>query len=238
MKDTTATRTKTGLLVSVQSPAEALAALEAGADLIDVKDPSKGSLGRPHHETIAAILAAVGDKIPVSAALGEWSENALTEACWHLELPLAYVKWGLAGYGNNPGWGENLLETRRQVPAHTEVVLVSYVDFEDANSPPPIELVKFAKRYRYSTFLFDTCYKDGSTLLDHMPIEQLKEFIESLKKSKIAVALGGSLKLDQVKQLKNLGANWLAVRGAVCVGGARDADLDTVRIKKWKTTLG
>ena len=32
-------------LVSVRSPEEALAALEGGADLIDVKEPSRGPLG-------------------------------------------------------------------------------------------------------------------------------------------------------------------------------------------------
>ena len=36
----------TQLLVSVRSPAEALAALEGGAALIDVKEPARGSLGR------------------------------------------------------------------------------------------------------------------------------------------------------------------------------------------------
>ena len=34
-----------GLLVSVRSAAEAITALEAGADVIDVKEPSRGALG-------------------------------------------------------------------------------------------------------------------------------------------------------------------------------------------------
>jgi uncharacterized protein (UPF0264 family) len=235
--NTTLPRTKTKLLVSVRSPEEAALALEAGADHLDVKDPSRGSLGMAHHETVAAVLELVGERVPVSAALGEWSEQALTEACWHLELPLSYVKWGLAGYGSSPGWGENLLETRRQVPGNTDVVLVAYVDHEQANSPPPLELVKFAKRYRYKAFLFDTCVKDGSSLLDYYSVEQLKEFVDALKVSKIQVALAGSLKQEQLKLLKNLGADWIAVRGAVSIGGKRDADLDPVRIKKCKASL-
>jgi len=237
MKDTTAGRNRPGLLVSVRSAEEATAAVAAGADLIDVKDPSRGPLGMAHHETVVAVLAAVDGAVPVSAALGEWSENSLIEACWHLELPLSYVKWGLAGYGIPAGWGEDLLQTRRQVPANTEVVLVSYVDHEKANTPPPVELVKFAKRYRYRAMLFDTFQKDTRTLLDHVEIETLTEMIESLKRSGISVALGGSLQLEQVKSLKSSGADWLAVRGAVCVGGSRTADLDPVRLKKWKTAL-
>jgi uncharacterized protein (UPF0264 family) len=212
-------------------------AREAGADLIDVKDPSKGPLGMAHHEAVVAVLAAVGGAVPVSAALGEWSETCLTEACWHLELPLQYVKWGLGGYGTKPGWGEDLLDTRRQVSTPTEVVMVAYADHEAAQAPPPQELVKFAKRYRYKAFLFDTFQKNGKTLLDHLTPETLLELITSLKRSGIAVALGGSLKLEQLKQVKTLGADWIAVRGGVCVAGQRDGDLDPVRIKKWKAAL-
>lgn len=229
--------TPTRLLVSVRSAEEAAAALAAGAGLIDVKDPSRGPLGMAHHEALAAVQAVVGDAVPVSAALGEWSANATTDAAWHLELKPKYVKWGLAGYPPTPGWGEDLLDTRRQVPSETEVVLVSYADWELAKCPPPAEVVKFAKRFRYTTVLFDTFTKGGKTLLDYLPLAELTELVAGLKRVRTTVALGGSLKLEQVKLLKSLGADWLAVRGAVSVGGTRDADLDPVRLRKWVEAL-
>ena len=46
----------TRLLVSVRSVEEAEAALAGGADLIDVKEPTRGSLGRADDAVIAAIL--------------------------------------------------------------------------------------------------------------------------------------------------------------------------------------
>ena len=222
-----------GLLVSVRTAEEATLAVAAGAALIDVKDPSRGPLGMAHHEALAAVQAAVSGVVPVSAALGEWSANAITDAAWHLELKPKYVKWGLAGYPPTPGWGEDLLDTRRAVPSDTEVVLVCYADWEQAKSPPPAEVVKFAKRFRYTTVLFDTFAKAGKTLLDALPLAELSELVAGLKRMRVAVALGGSLKLEQVKLLKPLGVDWLAVRGAVCVGGTRDGDLDPVRLRKW-----
>src|SRR3954452_14348343 len=60
-----------GLLVSVRSAAEALSALAGGADVIDVKEPDRGSLGAADEETISAIVRAVDGRAPVSAALGE-----------------------------------------------------------------------------------------------------------------------------------------------------------------------
>jgi len=70
------------LLVSVRDAAEARAALVGGADLIDVKEPSRGSLGRAEADTIAAVAHAVGGRTPVSAALGElrdWADEPLPE---------------------------------------------------------------------------------------------------------------------------------------------------------------
>ena len=182
-------------------------------------------------------MAVVNGAVPVSAALGEWTPSALNEAHWHLQLPVQFLKWGLAGYGNSPGWGEDLLETRRQIRTGTEVVLVAYADWEKAKSPAPAEIVKFARRFRYKAVLFDTFNKDGSTLLDSLPLAELTELMASLKKSGIPIALGGSLKLEHLKQLKPLAPDWFAVRGAVCAGGTREGVLDPVRIQKWKTAL-
>jgi uncharacterized protein (UPF0264 family) len=233
----TGERTLTGLLVSVRSGEEAAAALEAGADLIDVKDPSRGPLGMAHHEAVAAAVEAVGGEVPVSAALGEWSPDILTAAHWHLELPLSYVKWGLAGYKGGQAWGEELLETRRQVPAGVEVVAVAYADWERANSVPPAEVARFAKRFRYRAFLLDTFAKDGKTLLDWMTPDEVAELVAGLRRGMVQVAIGGSLKLEQLKQLKAAAPDWFAVRGAVCAGGKRDGVLDPVRVKKWKEAM-
>src|SRR5690554_1200212 len=47
------------LLVSVRSPEEAEAALVGGADLIDVKEPAAGSLGRAADAVIEAVIGCV-----------------------------------------------------------------------------------------------------------------------------------------------------------------------------------
>jgi uncharacterized protein (UPF0264 family) len=226
-----------GLLVSVRSAEEAAAALAAGADLIDVKEPAKGPLGMAEAEVVAAVVKTVGRKVPVSAALGEWTPNAITEAHWHLELNLAYVKWGLAGYQQSPGWGEDLLDTRRQVPARIDVAAVAYADWQRAKSVPPAEVAKFAKRYRYRAFLLDTWGKDGKTLLNFLKPDEVAELVAGLKAGGVKVAVGGSLGLEQVKVLKAAAPDWFAVRGGVCAGGKRAGELDPVRVKKWKDAV-
>jgi uncharacterized protein (UPF0264 family) len=233
----TGVRTRTGLLISVRSAEEAAAALDAGADLIDVKDPTKGPLGMAHHETVAAVVEAVGGEVPVSAALGEWSPNAITDAHWHLELPLQYIKWGLAGYQDHPGWGEDLLDTRRQLPVGMEMVAVAYADWERAKSVPPAEVAKFAKRFRFKAFLLDTWGKDGKTLLDFMSAKEVAELVDGLRRVYTTVAVGGSLRPEQLKQLKGVAPDYFAVRTSACAAGKRDGVIDATRVKKWKELL-
>jgi uncharacterized protein (UPF0264 family) len=231
------TETRPGLLISVRSADEVKAALDGGADLIDVKEPARGSLGIAEAEVVGAVIKAVKGKVPVSAALGEFSSNLLTEAHWHMELKLDYVKWGLAGYTASVGWGEDLLETRRQLPAGMEAVCVAYADWERAKSVPPAELVKFAKRFRWRAFLLDTCVKDSKTLLNFMKPPEVTELVEGLRRGGVKVAIGGSLAPEQLKQLKDVNPNWYAVRGSACAGGKRDGTIDLGRVKKWKEAL-
>ncbi|MCS7020989.1 MAG: (5-formylfuran-3-yl)methyl phosphate synthase [Gemmataceae bacterium] len=233
----TATKLTPQLLVSVRRADEVAAALAGGADLIDVKEPARGALGAAEAEVVAAVLEAVAGRVPVSAALGEWSEHALVHAHWHLELPLRYVKWGLAGYPFTPGWGEDLLEVRRQLPLHTDMVLVAYADYERAKAIPPQEVARFARRYRFAAFLLDTGVKDGKTLLDFLPPPAIAELIQPLQRIGIIVALGGGLRPEHLKQLRGICPNYFAVRGSVCAGSKRTATIDPVRVRKWKEAL-
>jgi uncharacterized protein (UPF0264 family) len=228
----------TGLLVSVRSAAEVDAALSGGADLIDVKEPAKGALAPAEAEVVGAVIAKVKGRVPVSAALGEWSPNAITDAHWHLELKLNYVKWGLAGYTTRLGWGEDLLDTRRELPVGMEMVAVAYADWERAKSVPPGELVRFARRFRFKAFLLDTWGKDGKTLLDFASAAEVGDLVESLRRSEIIVALGGSLRPEHVKQLKGVAPDYFAVRSSVCAAGKRDGVIDSARVKKWKEAIG
>ena len=63
----------TGLLVSVRDAEEARHAADAGADLIDIKEPLAGPLGAAAPETIAEIVHVVAGRCPISVALANLS---------------------------------------------------------------------------------------------------------------------------------------------------------------------
>ena len=96
----------TGLLVSVRNAAEAEIALSAGVDLIDVKEPSRGSLGAADPAVWPDVCEVVGGRVPVSIALGELRDREHAEDA-PPGLPssgVAYAKLGLAGGSSQHDW--------------------------------------------------------------------------------------------------------------------------------------
>ena len=64
------------LLVSVRTAAEARIALAGGADIVDAKEPSRGSLGAVSPSVLRQICQRIPSERPVSVALGDVSTAA------------------------------------------------------------------------------------------------------------------------------------------------------------------
>ncbi|HEX3498788.1 MAG TPA: (5-formylfuran-3-yl)methyl phosphate synthase, partial [Stellaceae bacterium] len=60
-----------GFLASVRSAEEALLALMGGADIIDVKEPASGALGRVDGAVLREIADVLGGRCTVSATIGD-----------------------------------------------------------------------------------------------------------------------------------------------------------------------
>src|SRR5262245_56402457 len=119
----------TGLLVSVRTASEAKLARIWGASLIDVKEPSRGSLGRAQDVVIQAVLSEIAGALPVSAALGELRDSAPLPWEWQ---SLAFVKWGLSGCAGID-WRSMLCKSAERLGSR--VVIVAYADADNAQSP-------------------------------------------------------------------------------------------------------
>jgi (5-formylfuran-3-yl)methyl phosphate synthase len=220
----------TRLLVSVRSAAEAEAALAGGADVIDVKEPANGSLGRAADRTIAEVVALVAGRRPVSAALGEWCESGG-------DIPplygLSYLKWGFSRIdsGRLAEVAGTFDRLRAAKPA-CRLVTVAYADWESAAAPPPEALGRLACAGRWGPFLLDTWQKDGATLLDRLPLSEVAALVEHCRANGVPVALAGSLGLREMERLLPLRPDWLAVRGAACRGGRRTATVDEDEVRR------
>jgi hypothetical protein len=199
------------LLVSVRSAAEADEALAGGADLIDVKEPTLGSLGRASDAVVAEVVKRVAGRVPTSAALGELRE-------WDGTMPggVDFVKAGLAGLGETD-WRARLDAFRAAAGGRT--VIVAYADWQNAEAPLLEDIVQYAERTRDPILLIDTYRKTGSTLFDLVDEPTLTRCIARIRQATGRIAIAGSLSRSAAKRAAALQPDWIAVRGAVCEGG-------------------
>jgi uncharacterized protein (UPF0264 family) len=106
------------LLVSVADAADATAAIDGGADIIDAKDPSRGPLGPVAPEALAAIIARVGDRRPVSAALDEHSHGLPRLAFAKVMRPRSVPGCAIVLAAFADGCWEHVIEVATRSGAH------------------------------------------------------------------------------------------------------------------------
>ena len=232
----------TKLLVSVRSATEAAAALRGGAAVIDVKEPAHGSLGRASDRVIADVVREAAGKRPISAALGE-----LLDAPGDLgppdDMPLTFVKWGLAGYAGRGAavWRSELCLAMRGLTERQprcRAVAVAYADWRRARAPTPLEIRDFAIDNATGAFLIDTWQKDGSTLLDWLSLLEVEDLQKRCRSAGVPVALAGSLGPAEIRTLLPLHPEWIAVRGAVCQGRQRESVVEENKVRRLAALLG
>jgi (5-formylfuran-3-yl)methyl phosphate synthase len=227
-----------GLLVSVRSAAEAEIALAGGAALIDVKEPSRGALGRADDAAVADIVRTVAGRRPVSAALGELADGGALAAC----RGLRFVKWGLASCRATDWRAE--LERRLERP-RPQTVIVAYADWQCAQAPTVEEVVTFACRRPGNVLLIDTHCKDAAklslrrrpTLLDWLAADEVIEICERCRGAGVRVALAGSIGQEEIEALLPARPDWFAVRGAACADDERGSTIQLDRVRALVKTL-
>lgn len=223
------------LLVSVRDANEAERAIGGGAEIVDAKEPSNGSIGAVSSPTLAAIRRAVPDHVRLSAALGDVAgEGDITLAFEAVQVPTAFVKVGFRGIGD-PALVTRLL--RRAVfraeglPGHPAVIAVAYADHVRAGALAPAVLADLVPLAGADGLLIDTCFKDGGNLFTHLPPRAVAAIATRLAADELTLAVGGSLDARHVAQARETGAAILGVRGAVCAGG-RNGAVEEERVRR------
>lgn len=206
------------LLVSVRSVDEALAALDGGADIIDAKEPSRGALGAVGLDVFEAIIAAIGDERPISAALGDFRDGDVMElAAEFAARGAAFVKVGFAACCDPMVVRDALL---RVVDATScGVIAVAYADASRVDAIDADSLVRVAAEAGVRGMLVDTVDKNGPGLTALWALPRIAEWVRSVQSHGVMASVAGRLTRDDLALLSDLEADVVGVRGAACVGG-------------------
>ena len=229
----------TKLLVSVRNAEEALLAKQCQVDIIDLKEPERGSLGLVAWNVAEQVAQTIQNSPPLSLAMGELfadSDYQIRQQYTETMLePFTYAKVGMAGAQAMDDWRLIWSDWSSKLPKSTKPVLVGYVD-PIAGGPDLDSLFNFAAEKQIGTVLLDTYLKNGKSLLDHMSIKRLQSFRQFSRKHRIRLALAGSLQGPSFLQALELRSDILAVRTAACVS-ERNGKLCASRILDLKKSV-
>ncbi len=212
-------RGRPALLVSVADAEEAAEALLGGAQVIDVKDPTRGALGMPERGAFISVCERVAGAAPVTLALGEAGEasrpgwGATVCADWDRA---AFAKAAAVG----SDWRRGLSECLAAVAPERRVAAV-YVDRVRRGGPGVEEVLAWAIDAGAAGVLLDTRAKDGRCLFDHAEAHAVAAWVASARSAGLLIALAGSLRGEALGLASAIDPDLVAVRGAACVGGDR-----------------
>ena len=222
---------KTQLLISVTSIEEAQMALENGADIIDLKEPSKGALGALPIAVIQEVVAYVkvtsmSQKILTSATIGDLPmQPALLTA--HIN---ALAKTGVdiikIGFFETDDYQTSLQALKLLTQSGLKLMAVLF-----AEKLYPQDLVAAIKNAGFIGIMLDTASKNGLTLLDYYPLNKRLNFAKNVFDHQLSLGLAGSLKLEHIAMVKELNPSYIGFRGGVCDDHQRNLALNADKIK-------
>ena len=233
------------LLVSVRTAAEVEPALAGGADIIDAKEPDRGSLGAVAPQTLARIVERVPPDRPLSVALGDiGSDTDLAATMSALRIPArpapTFLKLGFAGV-RSPNYLKALLATAVERAAGQRppplLIAVAYADADRARALSPKLIRGLAHEAGVAGVLLDTYIKDGAGLLQWLDLGLLEQWVSVARSAGLLTAVAGGLGLEDVEPICGVGPDVLGVRGAACDGGRR-GEVSASRVRELRQRIG
>jgi len=213
------------LLASVTGPDEAEIADRHGADIIDLKDPRRGAFGAVAADAVAATLAAIDGRRPISAVAGELAmepDRIVRAASALADAGVDYVKVALFPEPRR----EDCVRALAALAQRVKLVAVMFADhgFDAA-------LVSLMAESGFAGAMLDTARKTGGRLLDHMSVASLGGFIDACRRHGLMGGLAGSLEAPDVPRLLLLAPDVLGFRGALCRDQDRTERIDPAAVE-------
>ena len=234
---------QTALMISVINGDETHAALEGGADIIDIKNPAEGALGAPSPATIQDACLALKGRKPFSVALGEFPGKpcaAALAAMGSAYFNPDFIKIAFIPHTSPEEIAQTLQEIKKSlccVQKPISVVAVAYADTLRFASWKLEQFSAIAKENGAEGCLIDTREKKNKSLIDYLTWEEIEQFISSCHSRQLFCGLAGCLQISDVMDLTRLEPDIIGVRSAVCGGDRLRGTVSVQAVKDLKAQI-
>lgn len=220
-------------LASVQSVTEAQALINNLPDILDIKNPAQGALGALPVEQVKEIVNLAKGQCLTSATVGDLVMDA--EIISHALISMAasgvdYLKVGLFPDDDLA----NCLLALNMTISQLAVPVIAVIFADKMPSPNDLTLIKQAG---FAGVMIDTAEKNGKHLLQHWTKDQLTEFVRTARSHNLLCGLAGSLRYEDIADLKAFQADYLGFRSALCRHSQRREAIDVALVERVRTAI-
>lgn len=214
----------TQLLISVKNIEEAMIALEANVDIIDLKDPNLGALGALDLDSTHEIVRQIYGRSLISATVGDL-HTSLDELVLDIQLRadigVDIIKIAVSDLFSQSGFFDAIAYLSK---AGIKIVAVFFADEAiDFNVLPALKNAGF-----YGAML-DTKNK-YKNLFEAQAQQSLYLFTRLCHQSQLKSGLAGSLQPQHIDFLVKLNPTYIGFRGGVCESSQRNFALSSAKV--------
>ncbi len=221
----------TQLLISVKSIDEALLALDAGADIIDLKDPNIGALGALDLHLAGHIVQVINGRRLVSATVGE-DHTSLNELIGDInsyeKLGVDIIKIAVSKLFYDANFFDELSKLTN---ADVKIMAVFFAD--EMMDFTLLETLQITGCYGA---MLDTKNKQYD-LLTVQTKEAIHQFTQLCNKYHLKSGLAGSLKPQHIDRLVKFNSTYIGFRGGVSENSNRQSALSLSKVVEIKNML-
>ena len=222
----------TGMLASVNCLEEALIALQANVDIIDLKQPELGALGALDTQQVTAIVTRLNHSKPISATIGDLPMQAdlIVNAVKDMaDTGVNYIK---IGFFPGQDWHEVIVALQLFTQKSLKLIAVLFADQQ-----PDFETIEQFSLAGFAGVMLDTMNKSNGSLTQVMSLDEIQNFVKTTQQHQLLCGLAGSLRKGDITALLPLKADYLGFRGALCADHQRTAELDPTALQAILGTL-
>ncbi len=223
----------TGMLASVSSLDEARIVFDAGADIIDLKNPSVGALGAVPLKTAREVVRYIDGRCTVSATTGDLPMQVMPmrKAIFDMSAcGVDLIKVGLFARELSPDLPGLFAHCHG---AGIKLILVLFADM----APDLGQVFACLGRSHLTGIMLDTARKDAGGLTGVVDGDYLESFLGLARQAGLVTGLAGSLKAVDIARLLPLAPDYLGFRGALCRSACRTEQLDTSAVAQVRALI-
>jgi dihydroneopterin aldolase len=221
----------TQLLISVKNAEEALIALQAGADIIDLKDPNVGALGALTLEETKRIIQAINGLALLSATVGEQHvrlNDLVQDIEARAEMGIDIIKIAVSELFYDENF---LIEMAKLSIVNIKIVAVFFAD-----TTLDFGLLAMLQKAGFYGAMLDTQNKKNN-LLEVQTKRTLRLFTQLCHQYHLKSGLAGSLRPQYIELLAKYNPTYIGFRGGACENDMRNSTLSSSKVMEIKNML-